>query len=146
MAKAKQIQYPTQEWLDKWVDTYLDKHPTEKVDDFKALEERAEAEWWDKQIDLGNPTPHDLTPEQEKVSKEARITTGDKKKKTTAYKFEKKARPKDAEKVEIVRKFFEFAENFTENCEITNETKEISFIFNGNSYSLSLIKHRAPKN
>ena len=88
MAKTvKQIQFPTTEWIDNWVDTYLDKHPNEKIDDFKALETKATDEWWDKQIDLGNPTPFDLTEEQEKESKKARQTTGDKTtKKKTSYK------------------------------------------------------------
>lgn len=34
---AKEIQYPTQDWIDKWIDTYMDKNPNEKISDFKAL-------------------------------------------------------------------------------------------------------------
>lgn len=144
MAKKKEIQYPTQDWLDNWVDKYLDKHPTEKVDDFKALENKAMGEWWDNEIEHNRPTPFDLTPEQEKASKKAR-STGEKKTPTN-YKFDTRKKPKDKEKVEIVQKIFEFVAKFTENCTISNEGKEITFNFNDNSYSLTLTKHRTPKN
>lgn len=146
MAKIKEIIYPTTEWLDSWIDTYLDKHPNEKIDDFKLLEEKAHEVWWDKQIDLGNPTPYDLTKEQEKASKKARSTTSNEpKKKTTSYKFDKKTRPKDAEKVEIIKKIADFLKISTEKCEIINEGQEISFFVGENHYSLKLTKHRAPK-
>lgn len=146
MAKSKEIIYPTQEWIDAWVDSWLDKNPNKKVSDFKELEEKAEEVWWDKQVEQNNPTPFDLTKEQEKASKEARTTTStESKKRKGSYKFEKKAKKKDAEKIEIVEKFYNFAKEFTENCEIVNENREISFVFNENHYSLTLTKHRTPK-
>lgn len=143
MAKTKEIQYPTQDWLDKWVDKYLDDHPTEKVTDFKALEEKAMEVWWDNEIDHDRPTPFDLTKEQEKASKKAR-GTGERKT-SPNYKFETKKKPKDAEKVEIVQKIFGFVAKFTENCVISNEGREITFTFGESSYSLVLTKHRTPK-
>lgn len=146
MAKEKEIRYPTQEFIDGWVDKWLDKHPDEKVNDFKELEELATDAWWDNEVEHNRPTPFDLTKEQEKASKKARQTTSEKKgKKPTSYKFETKAKPKDAEKVEIVRKIFGFVAEFTENCQIFNEGKEITFTFGENSYSLTLTKHRTPK-
>ena len=92
--KKTEINYPTQEWLDNWIDKYIDKNPNEKITDFKALEEKATEEWWDNEIDHNRPTPFDLTPEQQKVAKEA-TKTGTRKT-TTNYKFDKKKRPKDA--------------------------------------------------
>ena len=143
MAKTKEIQYPTQEWIDKWVDTYLDKHPTEKVSDFSALEEKATEAWWDNEIDHDRPTPFDFTEEQEKASKKARKmgtrTT------PTNYKFDTKKKPKDAEKVDLMQNIFGFVATITENCTIANEGKEITFSVNGNEYSLTLTKHRPPK-
>ena len=98
--KKTEINYPTQEWLDNWIDKYIDKNPNEKITDFKALEEKSTEEWWDNEIDHNRPTPFDLTPEQQKVAKEA-TKTGTRKTPTN-YKFEKKKRPKDAEKVEFL--------------------------------------------
>ena len=72
--KKTENNYPTQEWLDNWVDKYIDKNPNEKITDFKALEEKATEEWWDNEIDHNRPTPFDLTPEQQKVAKEATKT------------------------------------------------------------------------
>lgn len=87
----------------------------------------------------------DLTEEQRKNAKKATITGEKTKKKPTAYKFERKTRPKDTEKVEIVQRVFEFLENWTEKCEIANEGQKISFEMGENSYSFTLTKHRKPK-
>lgn len=138
--KKTEINYPTQEWLDNWVDKYIDKNPNEKITDFKALEEKATEEWWDNEIDHNRPTPFDLTPEQQKVAKEA-TKTGTRKTPTN-YKFDKKSRPKDAEKVEFLEKVCGFCKEITENCEIVNAGQEISFKIGANEYSLKLVKHR----
>lgn len=138
--KKTEINYPTQEWLDNWVDKYIDKNPNEKITDFKALEEKATEEWWDNEIDHNRPTPFDLTPEQQKVAKEA-TKTGTRKTPTN-YKFDKKKRPKDAEKVEFLEKVCDFCSEIAENCEIVNAGQEISFKIGENEYSLKLVKHR----
>ena len=138
--KKTEINYPTQEWLDNWVDKYIDKNPNEKITDFKALEEKATEEWWDNEIDHNRPTPFDLTPEQQKVAKEA-TKTGTRKTPTN-YKFDKKKRPKDAEKVEFLEKVCGFCSEIVENCEIVNAGQEISFKIGGNEYSLKLVKLR----
>ena len=138
--KKTEINYPTQEWLDNWIDKYIDKNPNEKITDFKALEEKATEEWWDNEIDHNRPTPFDLTPEQQKVAKEA-TKTGTRKTPTN-YKFDKKKRPKDAEKVEFLEKVCGFCSEITENCEIVNAGQEISFKIGENEYSLKLVNHR----
>ena len=142
---AKEIQYPTQDWIDKWIDTYMDKNPNEKISDFKALEEKANEAWWDNEINHNRPTPFDLTKEQQKEAKKATITTSDKKKTPTNYKFDKKTRPKDAEKVEILQKINDFVKKIAENSEIVNEGQEISFSLGENDYSLKLTRHRKTK-
>lgn len=85
-----------------------------------------------------------LTDEQKKVQK-AMTKTGQKKQ--TSYKFDKKSRPKDADKVELIN---EVHEDLTkrekiENLKIENEGQTITFSFNGADYSLTLTKHRKKK-
>lgn len=85
----------------------------------------------------------DLTPEEKKAQKEARKIGA--RKTPTIYKFDTKSKKKDDEKVEIVKKVFDFVKNVTENCEIANEGQEISFKMGETSYSLVLTKHRPKK-
>lgn len=80
-----------------------------------------------------------LTDEQKKVQKEMTKTGS---KKQTSYKFDKKTREKDAEKVDLVEKIHGFLSKITEKCVISNAGQEISFEIGDNSYSLKLTKHR----
>lgn len=82
----------------------------------------------------------EMTDEQKKAIKQA-TKTGTRK--TTVYKFDTKTKPKDDEKMEIVKAIFENL-NY-DNCVIANEGREITFSVNGNEYSLVLTKHRAKK-
>lgn len=82
----------------------------------------------------------EMTDEQKKAIKQA-TKTGTRK--TTVYKFDTKTKPKDDEKVEIVKAIFENL-NY-DNCVIANEGREITFSVNGSEYSLVLTKHRAKK-
>lgn len=56
----------------------------------------------------------------------------------------------DEDKVHLINLFKTFAEGLELNgtlseVAVTNPQKEISFIYKGDSYSISLIKHRPPK-
>ena len=86
----------------------------------------------------------ELTPEQKKAMKE-NTKTGTKK--TTVYKFDtsKKVTKKDAEKEDFITKLHEIVAEFTENCEIANANREITFNLGENSYSLVLTKHTKKK-
>lgn len=84
------------------------------------------------------------TKEELEVIKSVTKTTSDKKK--TTYKFDKRERPKDEEKVEIVQKIADFLKNLYENVEISNIGQEISLKIGENDYSIKLVKHRPPKN
>lgn len=141
--KEKQIVYPTQEWIDAWVDKWMDKHPNERVADFKELEEQATAEWWDKQIDKGNPTPYDLTKEQEKAVK--LVAKSEKERKPTTR--ERKPNEEKRHIIDLVRILFEglALNGEVDNVAVPNIEKEVSFTIGDNSYSLSLICHRKPK-
>lgn len=84
----------------------------------------------------------DLTAEQRKAKKDAtKVGT----RKTTSYKFEKKARKEDAEKREIIQRLAELAKEIGENVEIVKPEKEVSFKIGEFSYSFSLTRHRNPK-
>lgn len=149
---TKEIQYPTQEWLDAWVDNWLDKHPNTKVENFDELNEQAQDAWWDAQVDKGNPTPFDLTKEQEKASKKARITTSGKKKPAN-YSLEGK-KPRERKPNEGKRKVIDWMRVLFEGMElngnvqgvaVANPEREITFTMGGKSYSLTLTEHRPPK-
>ena len=139
MAKTQEIQYPTQEWIDKWVDTYLDKHPTEKVSDFSALEEKATEAWWDNEIDHDRPTPFDFTEEQEKASKKAR--SAGRKPKTTVYKFDttKRKKPENKNKSDLISVITgALTEHGAENLELINPEREFTFTMDGTKYKIVL--------
>ena len=96
----------------------------------------------DKRIDKGEKL-FELTAEQKKVAKE-NCATGTKKK--TVYKFDSaKSKKKDDEKEQFVAKLHEIVAEFTENCEIANPNREITFNLGENSYSLVLTKHSNKK-
>lgn len=81
-----------------------------------------------------------MTKEDKKAIKDA-TKTGTRK--TTVYKFDTKTKPKDDEKVTIIKTLFDKLDY--ENCVIANEGREITFTIGSNSYSLVLTKHRAKK-
>lgn len=128
---AKTIQYPTPEWLDA------------QVDKTGCSLEEAETLWWDKQIDKGNPTPWDLPPEQEK---EARKANRPKAHKVVdpAGKARTRERKPNEDKRLLVDCLHDALKDF-DNCEVVNPERQVDFILNGVSYSVTLTAHRAPK-
>lgn len=132
---SKQIQYPTPEWIDE----YMDKHANDNNGEGVSMED-AEQAWWYKQVDLGNPTPDDLTPEQEKASKKARDSK-------THKKVERKPRERkpNEEKRSLIQQVAENLVGTVEDVAIANPEREITFTIGSNHYSLTLIAHRPPK-
>lgn len=128
---AKQIQYPTDEWLDK----YVDKHGC-------SLED-AECAWWDAQIDKGNPTPYDLTPEQEKESRKANRPKATKS--VDAYGKERKRERKPNEDKRLLIDCLRDALQDFDDCEVVNPERQVDFTLNGIHYSVTLTAHRKPK-
>ena len=128
---AKQIQYPTDEWLDK----YVDKHGC-------SLED-AECAWWDAQIDKGNPTPYDLTPEQEKESRKANRPRATKS--VDAYGKERKRERKPNEDKRLLVDCLRDALQDFDDCEVVNPERQVDFTLNGVHYSVTLTAHRTPK-
>lgn len=136
----KKIQYPTNEWLEK----YVEKHDC-------GLED-AECAWWDAQIDKGNPTPYDLDEEGEKNVKE--ITKGMARKvQNTVDAFGKKRtrerKPNENKRwiIDNLRVLFEgFALNGSvENVQVSNVERSVDFTKDGRHYTITLTEHRPPK-
>lgn len=97
----------------------------------------------DKGADL-NP----LTPEQEAIAKKMRQADRG----PTLYKWDTKKRERKPNELkrEIIDDFYTFLlENWPEtqeNAEIKNIEREITFDLGGESFSLTLVQHRKPKN
>ena len=93
----------------------------------------------------------DLTPEQKKAKKDATKTTGDKRKRS--YTFTKRERKPDDVKREIITTIAQnldrccFGEDLhtVENVNVVKPEKEITFIVDGEEYSVTLTKHRKKK-
>lgn len=141
LSMAKAINYPTTEWLEKWEDDYMDKHPDERIEDFKALREKAEDAWWMNEIDHDRPTPFDLTPEQEKVAQEARKGMA---RAVNAYGKEvKRERKPNEAKRELMQAIAQGLADY--GAEITNPERQVDFEWQGVRYSVTLTAHRPPK-
>lgn len=101
----------------------------------------------DHEIDRGIRQEFDLDEETEKMAKKyANSTT---KKKPTVYEFtkrERKANPTKAGIISELAKFLEEASEYaTENVEITNKERQISFSIGDDKFELTLVQKRKPK-
>lgn len=112
-----------------------------------SAEEAQEVIAYDKAIDKGEKTEHDLTAEQQKVVKE--YTKAGTKKAPTVYDFKKRERKANPTKSGIIAELAQFlAENSeyaTENVEITNKERQIAFKIGEECYELTLVQKRKPK-
>jgi sugar/nucleoside kinase (ribokinase family) len=86
----------------------------------------------DAEIDKG-AKHFELTPEQEKASKEARAT-----KQRTVYDFKPRERKKDEPKRELMNALAECARSVGEMVEVTNPERELEFFYNGKKYRVTL--------
>lgn len=104
----------------------------------------------DKAIDRGERMDFDLDPETEKMAKKmANVGT---RKKPTVYNFDtsKRQRKENPTKAGIIAELAKFlteqSENACENVNITNKERQIAFTVGENSYELTLVQKRKPKN
>lgn len=100
---------------------------------------------YDTMVDKGQPTPYDLPKDKEKEAlKMANVKT------KTVYKFTKRERKPNPQKQEIIAEIFQFLqENATftvENLEILNKERQIAFKSGEESFELTLVQKRKPKN
>ena len=101
---------------------------------------------YDKLVEQGKPTPYDFTPEQEKATRKYRQAD----RKPTAYKFTQRERKPNATKGGLITELHEFlSENSqfsTENVEIVNKERQIRFVIGEDTFELTLVQKRKPKN
>lgn len=102
-------------------------------------EEAAEIMAYDKAVDKGEKTPHDLTPAQNKVAQSyARTGT----RKPTVYKFDKKERKPNEPKRELIQiitdALIEQGMIDDNSLHIENVERQIDFTFNGTKYRIVL--------
>ena len=102
-------------------------------------EEAAEIMAYDKAVDKGEKTPHDLTPAQNKVA-QSYTRTGTRK--PTVYKFDKKERKPNEPKRELIQTI---ADALIEqgmidgnSLHVENPERQIDFAFNGVKYRIVL--------
>jgi len=100
---------------------------------------------YDRAVDRGDKTEFDLTPEQEKVAR--KIARADRK--PTAYKFSKRERKPNATKGAIItalETFLQETDAFSaENIQIVNKERQIRFESAGETFELTLVQKRKPK-
>ena len=127
---AKKIRYPSDEWIDR----YIDAHEGASIKD-------AEQVWWDNEIDHGNPTPFDLTEEQAENAKEVRRKMA---KAVDAYgKQTKRERKPNDDKRYLIERLKLAIDAFSPT--VSNVERQIDFEYNGTQYSITLTAHRKPK-
>lgn len=104
----------------------------------------------DKAIDRGERMAFDLDPETEKMAK--KMANAGTRKKLTVYNFDtsKRQRKENPTKGGIIAELAKFlaeqSENACENVNITNKERQIAFTVGENSFELTLVQKRKPKN
>ena len=96
----------------------------------------------DEAIDKGEKL-FELSAEEKKVAK-SMVSTGTKKRTTTATKRERKP---DEEKQEIISRIASFLStcDITYDVKVVKKEREISLLIGANDYTITLTKHRPPK-
>ena len=112
----------------------------------KCSEEEAEDIMkWDKIIDQGGRTPYDFDKEKEKEAKKM-ANAGTR----TVYEFTKRERKENPTKsgiiADLARFLTELSDFATENVEIINKERQISFSIADEKFELTLVQKRKPKN
>ena len=137
-----------EQFIEKWIDRYMDEHPDEKIEDFDALREQADCEWYDNEVDHGKATEYDLTAEQAKVAQDAMKGMA---RAVNAYGKEVKRERKPnenkrwiIERVKILLDGFELKGDLA-GVEVTNPERSVDFVKDGKHYTLTLTEHRPPK-
>lgn len=128
--KTKEINWPTPQWIATW----LAKHPGKDAT-------AADCAWWDAQIDKGNPTPYDLTEEQQKQVKAMRKNAKSENSVNAYGKTVKRERKPNETKREIIAA----VAAAVDGCVIVNPERQIDFTIDGKEYSLTLTEHRKKK-
>lgn len=101
---------------------------------------------YDKLVEQDKPTPYDLPKSEEKKLRKYRQAD----RKPVNYKFTQRERKPNATKEGIVVEIAEFLKTNsafeTENVEITNKNREITFSVGDDTFTWTLVQKRKPKN
>lgn len=106
----------------------------------------------DKRIDRGEVMEWDLSLEEHKKAMKYANSDEKKKKASPAYNFDTstKKRKENPTKAGIITEIATFLQEMcgfsAENVEITNKERQIAFTVGGNSFELTLVQKRKPKN
>lgn len=135
-----------EQFVEQFVDKYEEAHPEERID-YPALYEKADLAWYDKEVEAGHATEHDLTKEQEKVAKTIRGQA----RAVNAYgkEVKRERKPNEVkrwiiERVKILCEGWELNGDAL-NVQVTNIERSIDFNIDGRSFTLTLTEHRKPK-
>lgn len=138
-----------EQFIEKWIDRYMDEHPDEKIEDFDALREQADCEWYDNEVDHDRKTEYDLSAEQVRVAQEAMKGMA---RAVNAYGKEvKRVRKENHDKRFIISVLHEAMQATGEHAplgdggKVVNPERQIDFNLNGVDYSITLTAHRPPK-
>lgn len=101
-----------------------------------SLAEAVEVLQADQQIDKGEKL-FELTPEQKKASKSARITT------SGVYTFTKRERKPDLDKRELLDTLFQAVVATAESAEVVNPEREVLLQFHGRKFKITLSAPRS---
>lgn len=103
---------------------------------------------YDKAVEAGEKTEHDLPPDKAKAAQ--KFAHAGTRRTPTTYKFNKRERKPNATKGGIIAELAEFMEkhsNFNvSNLVITNKERQISFEVGAETFELTLVQKRKPKN
>ena len=104
--------------------------------------EARETALYDAEVEAGEATEFDLTPEQQKIAKKY-TNTGTKKK--TEYQFSKRERKPNEGKRELIEIFKQALENAQITPTVSNIERQIDFVYKNEHFSITLTQHRQKK-
>lgn len=123
----------------------------ERIKRYKALDltsaEEKELLAYDKKIEAGEKTEHDLTPEANKIAQ--KFAHAGVRKTSPSYKFTKRERKPNATKGGIIAELADFLEQHSQfsisNMAIVNKERQIAFSIGEDTFELTLVQKRKPK-
>ena len=104
--------------------------------------EARETALYDAEVEAGEATEFDLTPEQQKVAKKY-TNTGTKKR--TEYQFSKRERKPNEGKRELIEILKQALENAQITPNVSNIERQIDFVYKNEHFSITLTQHRQKK-
>lgn len=142
-----------EQFIDQYLDKYEQAHPDERID-YDKLREDADCAWYDREVDKGHKTEHDLTPEQEKNVKAWRKGLNGAKSQAAVDAYGKTHVKRERKPNEVKRQVIDWVrvmlEGFALNgkldaVSVSNPERAVDFTVGSKSYTLTLTEHRAPK-